>query len=83
MSDLADYHDCLQIADPTSADVRDHRVSDLSPCTSTDGCSRAERRLPTIDVRKLLRWIPRLLIVLVLLCLALAAWVWFEILWGL
>jgi hypothetical protein len=42
-----------------------------------------ERHLPSADIRKRLRWIPRVLIGLVVCCLVLAAWVWFEILWSL
>jgi hypothetical protein len=83
MGDLAEHHDSMQIAVPAPADGRSYNRNDSSARASTGPSRRAERRLAKTDVRPLLHWIPRLLVVLVLLCLTLATWVWFEILWGL
>jgi hypothetical protein len=83
MSHLTEHDDYLQIAVPTWHGDRDHDITDSATQVSRDRTRRTKRSRPTRDVSRLLRWIPRLLIVLVLLCLVLATWVWFEILWGL
>jgi hypothetical protein len=82
MSDLTEHDDYLQIAVPAWGGDRDHNISDSAAQACRDRSTQAKRTRPARDVSKLQRWIHRLLIVLVLLCLALAAWVWFGILWG-
>jgi hypothetical protein len=83
MSDLTEHDDYVQIAVPTWDGDRDHDIADSAAQVSRRRPGRTKRGLPTRDVSRLQRWIPRLLIFLVLLCLVLATWVWIEILWGL